>query len=227
MLDGLSLDPYVVLGVARGASAREVRDAYHQKTKKHHPDLGGDDWAFKIVVRAYEVLSGAQGHAARWQSATPVPAHPHVPEAAPDTGQVVPGVHDKDLAPSRIVQVEMIWMRYEVGDVVQFLAEPQGDRNLSGTLRISWPDKSLSMDAVPGAEDILHALAAAYDEARAKTRATSSTSHIDGGRFEAWLGYPSGQAAQSAFKVFHAALKARGLGTRQWTRDITIPRDES
>jgi hypothetical protein len=51
-----SLDPRTVLGLAPGASPDEIQAAYHAKSKKHHPDVGGDEWAFRMVVRAYEVL---------------------------------------------------------------------------------------------------------------------------------------------------------------------------
>jgi hypothetical protein len=51
-----SLDPRTILGVGPDASLDEIRDAYHAKSKKHHPDLGGDEWAFRMVTRAYEVL---------------------------------------------------------------------------------------------------------------------------------------------------------------------------
>jgi len=51
-----SLDPHLVLGVGPGASPDEIRDAYYAKSKKHHPDVGGDEWAFRLVARAYEVL---------------------------------------------------------------------------------------------------------------------------------------------------------------------------
>jgi DnaJ domain len=51
-----SLDPRTVLGVGPGASLEEIREAYRTKSKKHHPDVGGDEWAFRMVTRAYEVL---------------------------------------------------------------------------------------------------------------------------------------------------------------------------
>ena len=53
---GFSLDPRTVLGVGPRASLDEIREAYHLKSKKHHPDAGGDEWAFRMVARAYEVL---------------------------------------------------------------------------------------------------------------------------------------------------------------------------
>ncbi len=51
-----SLDPRTVLGVSPDASPDEIREAYHAKSKKYHPDAGGDEWAFRMVARAYEVL---------------------------------------------------------------------------------------------------------------------------------------------------------------------------
>jgi hypothetical protein len=51
-----SLDPRAVLGVSPNSTLDEIREAYHAKSKKHHPDLGGDEWAFRMVVRAYQVL---------------------------------------------------------------------------------------------------------------------------------------------------------------------------
>jgi len=51
-----SIDPRTVLGGGPDASLDEIRDAYRTKSKKHHPDVGGDEWAFRMVTRAYEVL---------------------------------------------------------------------------------------------------------------------------------------------------------------------------
>ena len=45
-----SLDPRTILGVGPNASPEEIRDAYHEKSKKHHPDMGGDEWAFRMVL---------------------------------------------------------------------------------------------------------------------------------------------------------------------------------
>jgi hypothetical protein len=55
-LHSFSLDPRAILGVGPDASLEEIREAYRVKSKKHHPDAGGDEWAFRMVVRAYEVL---------------------------------------------------------------------------------------------------------------------------------------------------------------------------
>ena len=54
-------NPYEILSVSRGASAREIRLAYLKAAKRHHPDLNkGDPDAkrrFQQVADAYEELS--------------------------------------------------------------------------------------------------------------------------------------------------------------------------
>jgi hypothetical protein len=72
-----SLDPRTVLGVGPDASAEEIHAAYRAKSKKHHPDRGGDEWAFRMVTRAYEVL--------KMTAADPGPAKPwQAPAAGPE-----------------------------------------------------------------------------------------------------------------------------------------------
>jgi len=60
MMHSFQFDPNTILGVAPGASLREIRDAYHQKSLKYHPDKGGDEWAFRMVARSYEILTTAR-----------------------------------------------------------------------------------------------------------------------------------------------------------------------
>ena len=69
-------DYYATLGVARDASADDIKHAYRKLARKYHPDLnkGSDAEAkFKEVGEAYEVLKDAEKRAAyddvgkRWQ----------------------------------------------------------------------------------------------------------------------------------------------------------------
>jgi len=54
-------DYYTTLGVERGASAEEVKQAYRRLAHKYHPDKdGGDEEKFKEVNAAYQVLSDDQ-----------------------------------------------------------------------------------------------------------------------------------------------------------------------
>jgi len=56
-------DYYDLLGVSRGADARELKRAYRQMARKFHPDVNQDAGAedkFKEISNAYEVLSDEQ-----------------------------------------------------------------------------------------------------------------------------------------------------------------------
>jgi molecular chaperone DnaJ len=48
---------YDTLGVAKNASADEIKKAYRKLAREHHPDQGGDEAKFKEIQGAYDVLS--------------------------------------------------------------------------------------------------------------------------------------------------------------------------
>ena len=56
-------DYYDTLGVARGASEKDIRSAFRKLARKHHPDVNDNDPAseekFKEINEAYTVLSDA------------------------------------------------------------------------------------------------------------------------------------------------------------------------
>jgi DnaJ-class molecular chaperone len=56
-------DPYEVLGVARGASAAEIKSAFRKLAKKHHPDANKNDAKaasrFSELNAAYEIVGDA------------------------------------------------------------------------------------------------------------------------------------------------------------------------
>jgi len=54
-------DYYEVLGVAKGASADEIKKAFRRGAVQHHPDKeGGSEEKFKEINEAYDVLKDAQ-----------------------------------------------------------------------------------------------------------------------------------------------------------------------
>ena len=62
----MSRDPYEVLGVARGASEDEIKQAYRKLAKRYHPDLNpGDATAaqkMNEVNQAYDRIKNPQAH---------------------------------------------------------------------------------------------------------------------------------------------------------------------
>jgi len=50
-------DYYKILGVSKKADKEEIRKAYKELAKEHHPDRGGDADKFKEINEAHEVLS--------------------------------------------------------------------------------------------------------------------------------------------------------------------------
>ncbi len=60
-------DPYSVLGVAKSASAAEIKKAFRALAKKHHPDTKGGDVAsqkrFQEISGAYDILGDKEKRA--------------------------------------------------------------------------------------------------------------------------------------------------------------------
>ena len=48
---------YETLGISRSASHDEIKKAYRNAAREHHPDKGGDDTKFKEITNAYEILT--------------------------------------------------------------------------------------------------------------------------------------------------------------------------
>ncbi|PPQ76436.1 hypothetical protein CVT24_013314 [Panaeolus cyanescens] len=53
-------DYYKILGVSRECNEADIKKAYRRESLKHHPDKGGDEEKFKLVVEAHAVLSDPQ-----------------------------------------------------------------------------------------------------------------------------------------------------------------------
>lgn len=50
------IDYYNILGVSSEASQSDVKKAYRNLAKQHHPDKGGDEKRFKEISEAYDIL---------------------------------------------------------------------------------------------------------------------------------------------------------------------------
>jgi hypothetical protein len=85
----IQIDPAEILGVQTSATLEQIRDAYRAKAKRHHPDVGGEEWAFRIIVQAYETMSTARVMRASVREAEAPPRPPRNP--GPSAYQNGPG----------------------------------------------------------------------------------------------------------------------------------------
>ncbi len=52
----MTIDPYKILGVSSQASSAEIKSAYRELVKRHHPDAGGDARKILSLNAAWEIL---------------------------------------------------------------------------------------------------------------------------------------------------------------------------
>ena len=93
-------------------------------------------------------------------------------------------------------------------------------------MNIEWPDQDAASRPTSHDEaaEILTALQGAFDHMVVNTRVVSSRSRVEDDKFLGWLAYSNFDRAFKAVNMLHEALHARGLGMREWSRDLFIPR---
>lgn len=235
MTHSFEFEPREILGVSATATLAEVRSAYLDRSQKHHPDHGGDDWAFKLVHRAYEILSTDRvmnrAVAEMRAAASVVPAawsaapEPRSRESIDE--RIRKGVEDAVDDPAKLVDVELYCLRFEVdGSWTMLNHRAAAERNLSCSLNVVWPshdcDRSqLRPDAVSAIEADLNE---AFAHVENDPRALSARAAVDASSFDGWASFPTATEAYDAFQSLRRALVERGLGVKQWTREITLPR---
>ena len=260
-----SLDPRTILGVSPAASLDEIHEAFRAKSKKHHPDLGGDEWAFRMVARAYEVLKtttatvapkpwenpGADRSASHaqpgWNGSTSNGSsngstssrngsaeanHGENPgansrdEVSPDPEMAQTGNATVDLEEFRIVDIALIWTRFEPDGVTEVCSNSEeNERTLSVCLVISWPAPHLVARAaeLKSASEILRALIERFEHLHGSPSVVASRSRIEDGRFVGWLSYPNVLTAQDAFLSLRDTLQLQGLAVKLQTVDQRVP----
>jgi hypothetical protein len=229
-----SMDPYEILGVTREASLDTIRDAYRTKSKRYHPDLGGDAWAFRILTHAYEVLSSrrvmarasAESTATSPHSAPPpfTPRRPFDPDAV-GRGERT-GYRDTEITPDRLVDVEVLLIRYEHDDPLMMMMEPPEDRNLSCTVNLLWPRLDAPEPPPEQFTQLRAGLEAAFHSTVMATHPTGQRLRTTPrGRTSGLLGYLTAQAAHDGVVTLRDALHREGLGLIETIREVTVPRD--
>lgn len=217
-----SLDPRTVLGVGPDASADEIHRAFLAKSKTYHPDHGGDEWAFKMVLRAYEILKVTRN------LGTPPAARRQPAKAKGPAPGAPPGAAAAPLDEFRTIDAELVWIRYEGSPSRQTAGAGQsGAMTLSVCLVVSWPLAALVRRSVelPDAGEILRVVIQAFDHLRSGSGAIDSRSRIEDGQFVGWLSYPSVLHAESGLNALREELSLHELGVSLRTRDEQVPVD--
>ncbi len=229
--------PHAILGVESGATLQELRDAYHKQSKRYHPDAGGEEWAFRVLYQAYEILS--QARVARAAAMPQTPRSSSAPAAATVRGggnsaaageTLRRGVRDQTADPAKLVSVEILWIRFEAERVWLFQGgnASQDDRSLSCCVNVSWPETTFleaGIQPPEGAEHTLALLKAQIEMVAAKSKPISWRTNTEDGRLTGLLSYPTADPAWTAFRILKDALHSLGFGINQWSRDIVIPRE--
>jgi hypothetical protein len=256
MTHSFHFDPNTILGVSQGASLREIRDAYHQKSLKYHPDKGGDEWAFRMVVRAYEILTHARvvdraSGESSWVAEPrtqpePSPRATWVDGFAPSDPAPGPAGFDPNASTNikgwsgttrsragedparlaRIVNAELLILRFELDCSIDLFARRPEDRNLSCTLHVTWPLEELADRApsIPDAAKIHKRINEALKSKGVRKHALNKRSSIEDSRLDAWFTYPTAVMASEALDAFRAALAEHDLEVEKQVREMAVPR---
>ena len=220
------IDPLKVLGVTADASLEQIRDAYRQKAKRHHPTPAARTGCSASSTRRYELLCSARVVRAAHFEAPPLRRPPRPPRREPNAETVHAGLHDKDVDPARIVAVEHLCVRY-LWDDASYLWLGQGvpdeERFLSCSLNLSWPDAARSSPARdPATTNPRHAGRDFRRHDHQHAGGQLAVEHRED-RFAGWLSYSSFDRSSKALQTLHHACGC-GLGLRQWARDLFLPR---
>jgi curved DNA-binding protein CbpA len=220
MYHHFSLDPRTILGVNADATGDEIHSSFLAKSKKYHPDHGGDEWAFKMVVRAYEILKATDDVSQVQRSPQPATQAEHSTSQARAKASASPS------GQFRTVEAELVWIRCEGSPRLTTSAQLAA-MTLSVCLVISWPEAALVRRSAdyPDAAENLRVVIQAFDHLKTQSTVIDSRSRIEDGQFVGWLSYPNVLHAETAFHALRDELELHKLGISLRTRDELVPVD--
>ena len=214
------------------ASLQEIRDAYKQKAKRYHPDAGGRGM---VVSHPGAGLRDAQLGARRPRHARSNPPAATSSRAASQAAsghRVGPCRNSRHRRRTRLVWSASSSSACAISGTTPSIsgspsARPDEDRFLSCNLNLSWPDQGVAERA----ETIQRSGGDPGDAAR---RLRPDDHHRRGwshrGRARTKTALPAGCPIPTSTVPGNpstrctSCLRARGLGLRQWSRDLFIPR---
>ena len=225
------------MGLSNGSRAYEVlkttaRTSLSTPRFTHVADVGQPgqtpDWSDIWSSSFYEPSSASQAHSSTtaqtsgdarleqendaWTNTEPRAGQSSTPE--PDE--------------LRILDVELIWTRFEKEESGRLLPTQEADDNtLSVCLVISWPPHELLDRTVEfiSTGSTLKFVIALFKSLHDQKSVITARSRIEDGRFVGWLSYVDVLTAQDSFLYLRDTCQARGLAVKLYTRDERVPFD--